>query len=96
MYNILTNRVRALKSTQDSSPLNAIITFFLWHGKLARVNLVPRPSSPPDFDRLQFAKMEGEGLVHFPSVYLGRQNGGGAPDRKNELEAFSCSFCPKH
>ena len=32
------------------------------------------------------------------SVYLGRQRGGrgGVPDRKNKLEAFSCSFCPKH
>ena len=47
----------------------------------------------PDF--LQHAKMEKEGLVHDISVYLGRQRGGGVPDRKNELEAFSCSFCPK-
>ena len=39
--------------------------------------------------------MEKEGLVHDISVYLGRQRGGGVPDRKNELEAFSCSFCPK-
>ena len=29
------------------------------------------------------------------SVYLGRQRGGGVPHRKNELEALSCSFCPK-
>ena len=32
------------------------------------------------------------------SVYLGRQRGGGGggvPDQKNELEALSCSFCPK-
>ena len=40
----------------------------------------------PDF--LQHAKMEKEGLVHDISVYLGRQRGGGVPDRKNELEAF--------
>ena len=39
--------------------------------------------------------MEKEGLVHDISVYLGRQRGGGVPDRKNELKAFSCSFCPK-
>ena len=47
----------------------------------------------PDF--LQHAKMEKEGLVHDISVYLGRQRGGGVPDRKNELKTFSCSFCPK-
>ena len=29
------------------------------------------------------------------SVYLGRQSGGAILNWKNELEAFSCSFCPK-
>ena len=28
-------------------------------------SLVPRPSMPPVFDRLQYAKMEGEGLGNF-------------------------------
>ena len=45
-------------------------------------SFVPRPSHQPVFDRLQYAKMEGEGLVHFYhvndfSVYLGIQQGGG-------------------
>jgi len=29
------------------------------------VSLVPRPSTPPVFDRLQYAKTEGEGLGNF-------------------------------
>ena len=33
--------------------------------------------------------------VHDVSVYLGGQRGGEVPHRKNELEALSCSFCPK-
>ena len=35
--------------------------------------------------------------VNDVSVYLGRQRGGreGVPDRKNNLEAISCSFYPK-
>ena len=28
-------------------------------------SLVPRPSHSPVFDHLQYAKMKGEGLVHF-------------------------------
>jgi len=28
-------------------------------------SLVPRPSTPPVFDRLQYAKTEGEGLGNF-------------------------------
>jgi len=31
----------------------------------AMTSLVPRPSTPPVFDRLQYAKTEGEGLVNF-------------------------------
>jgi len=30
-----------------------------------RGSLVPRPSTPPVFDRLQYAKTEGEGLRNF-------------------------------
>ena len=38
-------------------------------------------------------------MVHFYhlndiSIYLARQRGGGVPNRKNKLEALSCSFCP--
>ena len=33
--------------------------------------------------------------VNDVNVYLGRQMWGRVPDRRNELEAFSCSFCPK-
>ena len=29
------------------------------------ISVVPRPSMPPVFDRLQYAKMEGEGLGNF-------------------------------
>ena len=52
----------------------------------------------PGFDRLQYAKTEGEGLVHFimwmtsvPTyiVHVGRQRGGGVPYWKNEVEACS-------
>ena len=58
---------------------------------------VPRPSHHPIFDRLQYTKTEGKGLVHVNvvSVYLGRQMGGLIPHQKNELEALSCSFSPK-
>ena len=39
-------------------------------------SLVPRPSHQPVFDRLQFTKINREGLVHFIlcdiNVYLGR------------------------
>ena len=56
--------------------------------------LVPRPSHRPVFDRLQYAKTEGEAWyiyhVNDISVYLGygnRQRGGGVPHQKNELEA---------
>ena len=30
-----------------------------------RVSLIPRPSHCPVFDRLQYAKTEGEGMIHF-------------------------------
>ena len=49
--------------------------------------LIPRSSHNPVFDRLQYANMEGEGLVYF--------GGGGVLHRKNELEALCCSFRPK-
>ena len=57
-------------------------------------SLVPRPSHHPVFDRLQYAKTEGEGLVSFyhvndVSVYLGRQRGGGVSDR---ILRMDCSF----
>ena len=45
-------------------------------------SLIPRPSHCPVFDRLQYAKMEGEGLhgpfyhVNDVSVYLGQQKRG--------------------
>ena len=55
-------------------------------------SLVPRPSHHPVFDRLQYAKMEGEGRlgiiyhVNDVSVYLGRQRvdrgGEGSPIKK--------------
>ena len=52
------------------------------------------------FYRLQHAKRRGKAwsiLVNDVSVYLGRQReeGGGVLHRKNELEVFSCNFCPK-
>ena len=64
-------------------------------------SLVPRPSHHPGFDCLQHAKKAGgrPGIfyhVNDVSVYLGRQRGRGVPHRKNELEAISYSFCPKH
>ena len=53
-------------------------------------SFVPRPSHHPVFDRLPYAQMKGEGLVHFYhvndfSVYLGIQQGGRGGG-KNELE----------
>ena len=54
---------------------------------------VPRPSRTFLFECLQYAKTEGEGLVH--CIYLGIQRlMGGVPDRHNKLEVFSCSFHP--
>ena len=42
---------------------------------LSTLSVIPRPSHGPVFDRLQCAKMEREGMVHFitsdVSVYLG-------------------------
>ena len=43
-------------------------------------SLIPRPSHRPVFDRLQYAKTEGEGLVHFIT--------GGVPDR---ISLHECS-----
>ena len=41
-------------------------------------SLVPRPFLPPIFDRLQYAKMEGEGLrERVTCVTSGRHEGGG-------------------
>ena len=56
------------------------------------VFLIPRPFHHPVFDLLQYAKMEGESLVHFitrmTSCLPGRQRGGGGvSNRKN---AFCC------
>ena len=55
---------------------------------------------PSSFCSLAVCKNGGErpGIIYHVndvSVYLGRQRGGGVPRRKNELEAWSCSFCPK-
>ena len=47
------------------------------------------------FNRLQYAKMEEGVLVHFITRRQCLQSGGGVPHGKNELEALSCSFCPK-
>ena len=54
----------------------------------------PRPSQHPIFDHLQYAKTEGErwSIFNDVGVYLGRQRGGRVPHRRDELEAFSCSF----
>ena len=54
---------------------------------------------PSSFCSLAVCKNGGErpGIIYHVndvSVYLGRQRGGGVPRRKNELEAWSCSFCP--
>ena len=63
----------------------------------ANDSLVPRPSHHPFFDRLQYAKMEGEGLVHFyhvngVSVYLGRQRGEWSPiERMHFMHTFFIS-----
>jgi len=51
------------------------------------------PSHRPVFDRLQHAKVEGEGLVHFChmndiSVYLGSQRRGGISHRKKKNNVF--------
>jgi len=62
---------------------------------------VPRPSHvPSSFWSLAVCKNGGgrPGTIYHVndvSVYLGRQRGGGVPRRKNKLEAWSCSFCPK-
>ena len=51
------------------SVLTALLVYYSVHGyqrRTAKVdNLVPRPSTPPVFDRLQYAKAEGEGLGNF-------------------------------
>ena len=45
-------------------------------------SLVPRPSHHPVFDHLQNANQSRKD-------YLGKMGGGGGPNQKNELEAFS-------
>ena len=54
-----------------------------WSGfffpKPSNLSLVPRPFPPPVFDRLQYAKTEGEGLgERVTCVTSGRHEGGGA------------------
>ena len=64
-------------------------------------SLVPRPSFPPfSFWSLAVCKNGGGSPgpfyhVNDIGVYLGRQRWGGVSNWKNELEAFSRSFCPK-
>ena len=55
------------------------------------------PSHHSGFDHLQYAKMEGESLVHFitwydVSVYLGRQRGWGVPGQKNAFRTRILRF----
>ena len=54
----------------------------IFQGACSWISLVPRPSHHPVFDRMQYAKMEGGGLVHFISCMTsvstqGRQRAGG-------------------
>ena len=63
---------------------------------------VPRPSQHPFFDRLQYAKTNGEGVVHFViwmtsiSVHLGRQREGGVPDHKKKFCGLILLLLSKH
>ena len=56
----------------------------LWQSRveIEDCSLVPRPFLPPVFDRLQYAKTEGEGLGdRVTCVMSGRREGGGARQR---------------
>ena len=57
---------------------------------------VPRPSHHPVFDRLQYTKTEGKGLVHVNvvSVYLGRQMGDGSPIKRTSLRPYLVVSAP--
>ena len=55
----------------------------LQRSPILKISLVPRPFPPPVFDRLQYAKTEGEGLGERVTCVTsgrreGRQRGGGA------------------
>ena len=58
-------------------------------------SLVPSHSLHPVVDRLQYVKTEWEGLVYFITctwMTSVSTEEGGIPDRKNEVEAFSCTL----
>ena len=56
-------------------------------------SLVPRPFSPPVFDRLQYAKMEGEGLgERVTCVTSGRHEG----RREGRREGGRCPIVVTH
>ena len=72
----------------SSSTIPRIIPPFpsLPHMKWVKVSLIPRPFLPPAFDRLQYAKTEGEGLGERVMCMMsgrreGRHEGGGAQRR---------------
>ena len=62
-----------INSSQHTSTITCTAAPRVWHFSAfhcirqpmaALLSLVPRPSPAPVFDRLQYAKMEGEGLVN--------------------------------
>ena len=65
-------------------------------------SLVPRPSHRPVFDRLQYAKMEREGLIHLftwmtsVSIWVEREGGGRGPWSKEHILRTRSSFWIKN
>ena len=74
---------------------------FFFHGDVVYCSLVLRPSHRPVFDHLQYAKTEGEGLVHFVtlrmsvSTQVDRGGGEESPDRKDTFCACILHFEPR-
>ena len=59
-----------------------------------RFSLLPRPFPPPVFDRLQYAKTEGEGLGERVTFVTSGNVGGGVPDE--ESRGPSCNILSKN
>ena len=56
-------RVRCANCKDTSFVLSGVCICVFFDNR--EISLVPRASYHPVFDLLQYAKMEGEGLVHF-------------------------------
>ena len=81
------NSLGILEALPYFEPRSLIFVPNIWQGKCFFCSLVPRPFPPPVFDRLQYAKMEGEGLgERVTCVTSGRHEGGGA--RRRILRSF--------